>query len=916
MIQLTKLINSCKGRQHSVLSWLARLMLLCLLLTGGLPGFTPVARAQENDNIDRILVIHGVWEAGPWDLDIDRAIVDELQLSEDSSVQISFEYLGIDANPSSERLEEIRTNVESMVRQQNISYIVAVQPMASTFFFDLDLPGSVSAVLLLPGQDAIELAGQRDDVAIVESASSIAIEKTVAQIVALRPESQSIYVVGGNNGDDLLYVNQVREIAERYRGELQFEYLIGIEPEELESLLGQLSPSDSVLSLPFSSYTNSQGELAAVGSVYFALMIDSLPAPLFGIYDRLLGYGLVGGSLSSIDGYAQTVGRLLRSRIDTGQWVSARTVGEAFTTYDWNEVRRWNLDLDNLDEPYELINEPVSLWRSNPVLVLVFSNIVLVLLLVVLFMAFQLRRSRAAQQAIARSEILARENEEKYRLLATNTVDVIWTWSARTEEVIYCSPSIEKLTGYTAAEFLTKPLHKWMTPESFQRCIDLYNQGASSGERLIEVEHYTRDGGTVFCEMSAHPVYQGGDPDLWVGVTRDISQRKLEESHREKLEASVRQNQKFESLGTLAGGIAHDFNNVLGVMMGLIDLLSEEVKSDSSHTLVDKLSNSAQKAKRLVQRILTFAREKEGDKKIINLTELVAETVELLASGIPPNVSLTSELPSQVIKINGDRTQIEQVIMNVATNAIEALDGREGKITFGLSTESVSEAIELPHGSLAPGEYARLIVEDSGDGISADIVERIFDPFYTRKETGSGMGLAIVRNVIVHHNGAIDIHSMPGIGTRFDILLPVAVGELSITSKQGAALPLDRSLKILVVDDQEEVLETAALMLEKMGHECHIATDPLLAMAKIAQQHDNLDLVITDYSMPGMNGIQLADRCAHDFPELRVILSTGYGEALPNNIMLTSKQILEVLHKPYSYKDLQRMVEQQSTDDQ
>jgi len=885
------------------------LVLLLGLLLWASTAFT------QTDDAERILVLHGVWEAGPWDMNIDRGIVDALNLSEDSSLQVSFQYLGIDSGANGQRREEISTNIESMIRQQDISIIVAVQPIASQFLLQLDIPDSLPKLLLLPNPETIEAARQRNNIAVVESAFRVAINQTLGQILLLRPESETIFVVGGNSGDDILYVDYVRQIAANYDDQFSFEYLIGVPPERLEQRLASLDSSDTVLSLPFSAYTDADGSLAPVGSVYLDRMIGSIPAPLFGIYDRLLGQGLAGGALSSTEGYSGTVGRLLLDYLDSGDWEEFLTPGEAYTLYDWNEVEQWDLDLSRLDTSYQLINQPATLWDTDPILVIGFINVVLALLLVVAVMAFLLSRSRRAQLAIAASERVARENEEKYRLLATNTVDVIWTWNGRTEEVTYSSPSIENLTGYTPAEFCAKPLHEHMTPESFHRCIGLYDQGPTSREQLIEVQHITKSGDTVWCEMSAHAVYTEIDDDTWVGVTRDISRRKAEEGHRVQLEASVRQNQKFESLGTLAGGIAHDFNNVLGVMMGLIDLLADEsLDRQQAKPLIEKLNSSAQKAKRLVQRILTFARQREGEKQVMDLSALLEESVDLIESGTPANIDVITDTPDQPIKVEADFTQLEQVILNIATNAIDALTQTGGTIRFRLDTRQILAAADYPHGSVKPGRYARLIVEDDGVGIDIEARDRIFDPFYTSKDMGSGMGLAIVRSIVMHHDGAIDLHSEAGKGTEFEVLLPLSNGELVVDDDCGRALSADKPLNILVIDDQESVLETARMMLERLGHKCQVSVDPLAAMESIRENSAELDLVITDYSMPKLNGMELAEQCAREYPELLVLLSTGFGDSLPRHTVLANGRPLKILHKPYSFKELRQFLKEVARD--
>jgi PAS domain S-box-containing protein len=871
----------------------------------------PAMASSQIDSTRRVLVLHGVWEAGPWDMAIDRGIVDVLDQNIGAEILVSFQYLGIDSVSDQARLNDIKNNIEYMLRQQHVDLIVAVQALASNFVLNLSLPEPTPRLLLLPRAETIAAARELEDVAVVQSASGTAISETLDHIARLRPETPRIVVVGGNSGDDIQYVEQVQEAAQRYSGQLHFDYLIGVDPDRLTRELQQLSSEDTVLTLPFSTYTDSNGALAPVGSEYFDSMIGSVSAPLFGIYDRLLGQGLTGGSLSSTDGYAATVGRLSLARLETGVWPTFLTAGDATPTYDWREAERFALDLSQLGGPLRLINEEQSLWDEDPVMVLLVGNTIAALLLALLVMAYLLKRSRQSRAAIAASEQRLREKEAQYRLLATNTVDVIWTWDGASEKVTYCSPSIEKLTGYTVEEYLSTPFSRLVTPESLKRCYELYKLGGESRDKLIEVEHYTKSGGTVWCEMSARPVDIERDPYTRVGVTRDISQRKKEELHRTRLEASIRQNQKFESLGTLAGGIAHDFNNVLGVMMGLIDLLAEDTgKQGREAEILGKLDSSAQKAKRLVQRILAFARHREGDMEVLDLVELSSESLELLQSGLPPEVSLESSLARGEIPVKADRTQIEQLILNIGSNAIEAVKQRGGIIRCALDTLQINEMTDFPHGKLDPGRYAKLVIEDDGPGMDKATVDRIFDPFYSSKEMGSGMGLAIVRSVIVRHNGAIDVVTQPGMGARFEVYLPLSDEKIQKSRASSIELDVDKSMLILLVDDQQDILDTSCMMLEKLGHRCLVATGPAEAETILREKKGQLDLVISDYSMPGKNGLDFLNDCVREYPGIHYVITTGYGDALPNNPLLVDQRLLRVLQKPYNFKELRALISQ------
>lgn len=891
-----------------------RLMLVLVFCTAGSALF-----AQEIKDNPKILVLNGSWNAGAWDLAVTSGIVNSIRQGQYSDAEVTIQYLGLStimASADSEGEQRlIKTILEAMVKFQGVNMIVAIAPTASELVLQLEVGEHIPKVLLLPSRATTDAASGRADVAIVQTAASRAIESTIEQILTLRPDTETLHVISGTNVDNLTYVQIARQIEPQYSDSLNFVFHLGESPESLEEQFAGIGPNEAILSLPVSSYTGSNGELITLGPAHYESMLNNIPAPVFGMYDTFMGRGLTGGRVSSTEGYARTVVDVLENYLETGAWERFITPGASDIVYDWDQVQRFNLNLNRLQEPYTLVNRPTTLFDTNPTLVIISANVLVFLIALICFMGLMLDRSRKARESIAKSERVARDNEERYKLLATNTVDVIWTWDLRTGQLSYCSPSIEKLTGFTVEEIQTRKLDEIFTPESAEYCQNFYRNIDNPRSQLIEVEHYTKSGSTVWCELAAHPI-NDESPHLWVGVTRDISQRKMSEEHHAKLEASVRQNQKFESLGTLAGGIAHDFNNILTVMVGLIEMLNKKSKSDAElQGIVTKLGKSTNQATRLVQRILTFSRQKEGERKALDMAELTRECAEFLQTGVPPQVSLTQIIPNTDMPVIADKTQVEQIILNIITNAIEALGEKGGDIGISLEEKFIEQTTEFMHGVLKPGHYAKLSIVDNGSGIPADQLEKIFDPFHTSKELGNGMGLAIVRSIIIDHQGAIGLESTPGRGTMFDVYLPLTKAVVQQDEPATENEYSSESLRVLVIDDQENVLEIAEMLLQNLGHECVAMADPIAAFEYIKRYHANLDMVITDYSMPKLNGIQIVKFCEKHFPDLPAILCTGYGESMSqdaNYRASNGESKMRILKKPYSYAELRSTIEEVS----
>lgn len=569
------------------------------------------------------------------------------------------------------------------------------------------------------------------------------------------------------------------------------------------------------------------------------------------------------------------------------------------------------MPLERLETPYELINAPVTLWQQYPILIISVANLILLLLGMLLFQSVSLRRTKLAHAKVAASEKQVRESEARYRLLASNTKDVISTWNTATRSISYCSPSIQALTGFTPAEYMATPLAESMTAESFSQARQLMGSGSIESQ-VLEIEMYTKDGGTVWCEIVAQPLpCASGEPTEWVGVTRDISQRKASDAERQRLEHQVQQSQKIESIGTLAGGIAHDFNNILGVITGITDLLKVEFADHSrASPLLKNLMTACEKAKSLVGRILTFSRQSSGEKIVTNLPHLVEESLEILQAGIPKTLIIKKEIASNSLPVMADPTHIEQVIINLITNAAEAHGDQAGSISITVNSTHLDVEREYLYGRLAPGDYAMLRVTDNGVGMDAEHLAKIFEPFYTSKELGNGMGMAIVHGIVMDHHGAIDIQSQLGEGTTVSIYLPLTDEQYSPSVEPPEVTQTSQeSRRIMVIDDQEDLLDTLSLMLTHLGHECLQFSNPRQALKVIQQQSHTIDLIITDYSMPELTGLELIEYCSKNHPTLPVILSTGYSDRIAERVA-GEQNDFTVLNKPYNFAQLREVLRQ------
>ena len=445
-------------------------------------------------------------------------------------------------------------------------------------------------------------------------------------------------------------------------------------------------------------------------------------------------------------------------------------------------------------------------------------------------------------------------------------------------------------------------------PDDRKSIVDQVRGIGPTEERAYSLEYRVKDasGAYIQVEDTGRVIGLGKVGSVRIiGMLKDVTGRKRAQAERERLNEQLRDAQKLEALGTMAGGIAHDFNNILGAILGHGELALADARHNGRIAKrLQAIIDAGQRGKALVEQILTFARRGVRKRQALQLWPVVQEVRDLLSGSVPAGVRIVLENDDPTIAVLGDATRVHQLLMNLVTNALQAMpDG--GSLTLRLTRESVVEAPRLNHGSLDPGTYAVLTVRDTGTGMTPAVQARIFEPFFTTKGhgKGTGLGLALVRAIVADHGGAIHVQSAPGTGTQVDVYLPLAAAAGQQSAATDSALPHGDGRIVMVVDDDRALLEMTEEMLARLGYEPVGYETPGAALKALRAHPDRFDLVLTDESMPGLDGSELAEHIRELRPDLPVIVVSGYGGPDLHRRALAAGA-RAVLSKPYDSSTL------------
>jgi signal transduction histidine kinase/ActR/RegA family two-component response regulator len=378
-----------------------------------------------------------------------------------------------------------------------------------------------------------------------------------------------------------------------------------------------------------------------------------------------------------------------------------------------------------------------------------------------------------------------------------------------------------------------------------------------------------------------------------------------EQKRRTRLEEGLVQAQKMEAMGTLAGGIAHDFNNILGAILGYAEMARDDSSPGSQMEKdLDQIILAAERAKDLVKQILAFSRQTETDRVPLRPAAILKETAKLLRSSLPTTIEVRQDIDEDTGLILADPTQVHQIIMNLSTNAFHSMEEKGGVLSFSLKKKVLTDEELVREPRLQPGTFVELSIADTGAGIAPEIQDRIFDPYFTTKEVGkgTGLGLAIVQGIVKSYGGIITCRSQVGVGTVFQITLPTLKGPMVLAEKSEYLIP-EGDERVLFVDDEKMLADMSRIMLERLGYKVTVLTSSIEALAVFKDNPDAFDVVITDQTMPGMTGTDLARRMREIRPNLPVILCTGYSSTISEE-KISSLGIKGFALKPLAKRDI------------
>lgn len=869
---------------------LPRLVLFVLLVSLALGSTSYGAEDQE---IKRVRVIFGFESLGLWEHEFTATI--NQAIIADPRVVFAPEFIPLDAF----EIDSFSLFSEyERLRPKNTDLIIAVQPEATAFMnqwgatFFPDIP----ILYVIPDNETANAVISTNSGIVLPSAIEAAAKETLQLIPQLIPDLEHLYILSGSSPGDYTYLERLRNIVAELDLAVEIQYIVGLTPNELVEELNVAPPNSAGI---FGTYNRDNAGQRYNTRDLVLLTQENISIPLFGIIDSTLDAGIVGGSMTSAKLYAEkTAEAMLSILYDDSSPNTLETVTGFF--FDDEQLDRFDIDKRLLPTDSTIINQDLGLLEQYFWQFVIGVTVVAIQMFFIVALASSLRRRKKAEQERDRG-IVVQENQDKlFESVIDSIPDAIFITDAA-GTIIAINKGTQALFDVDEKELIGRQTED-LLKNSVKHEDPTSDAPITLGTQIEpEVLSYTSKNGRAFFgeTIATQVIYGEGESLGYFALIRDVTKRLSQEEEK-------RQGQKMEALGNLVGGVSHDFNNILGVISGYGELLSKDQDAELFEKNRGQILKATNRAKSLVSQIMTFSRDSNIEQKLTDLNEAVDDTIKLLQASIPSSIKIEVHKDSSAQLIMGSPIQLQQIVLNLTTNAYQAMNDIGGTINIALDKKIINTELLLSHGVLTSGHYSCLSISDDGPGMTREVYEKVFEPFFTTKGQGkgSGMGMTIVYNLLKAHNAKLNLITNLNEGTCFTVYFKEAKGTVNtVPKKKKQAIVRGKGERVLLVDDETDLLDSTRQLLSSIGYLVTAINDPTNALEALKQSPEEFDLLVSDQTMPKINGLQLLKAALDIKPDLPTIICTGNREEF-NRQAADYPKVSFVLTKPFTLGDI------------
>jgi len=870
---------------------------------------TSDGHAQQFVRPIRVLVLNWDEKDYPANVDFERRFQASLRLAARGPVEFYSESVQSSRFPGEVQSKLLHNYIRRKYADRPIDVVVprTTVPLNFLFKYRRDLfPHTpiVFAATSHPGAAQLKSGAGATGVVFVNS-----YRKTLDLAVKLHPRTERVFIVSGTPGREKSFEQMARSQLRGYESKAAIIYLTDLTLEELMVRIKHL-PERSIVLYVWQQARNGQGKLLESGEV-LKRIAPLAQVPMYGMSFANIGLGIVGGYVWTMEGNATKLAEITL-KVASGARASTIPVESAPVApmFDWRQLQRWGIREGRLPKANVILFRELSLWQQfkwqiiGAIAMIAFQS----LLICALFL--EGRRAQRNASALVRAQRVLRESEERFRSMA-NTAPVKIVVTDANGHATFFNKTWLDFTGRTIEQELGQGWTAGVHPDDRDECLAKLR---ASQEARIEyrLEYQLRRADGQYRSLICRGLPRFEPDGIFAGFVEsliDITELK-----------QALANQKLESLGVLASGIAHDFNNLLGsILAGVELLLSDLPGASSARSGLEKIKGIAMRASEIVRQLMVYAGEESTVFEEVDLSGLVREMLQLMMLTITKNAVLRMDVPTNLPRIRGNAAQLRQVVMNLISNASDALPEKGGAITVEVAqVQALNEPLLEQMAETRGEDFLRLAVHDSGCGMSDEIQARIFDPFFSTKRAGRGMGLAAVRSIILSHGGAINIRSAVGTGSRFEILLPCLRQAEQESSEVLISAPFGGGEKItatvLIIEDEDMLRLPIASMLRRKGYSILETGDGATGVDLFRGHCTEIDIVLLDLTLPGMSGGEILRELRKMRPDIKVVLSTAYGRDRAFADVSDPKSVY-YLRKPYEIGQLTALLREACLDE-